>query len=107
MGFYYGDAWDGICEWVDGIGWVDPNEDREEERKWNFYRVTYEWHDSRLIPQGGCDYIMSTSEQEAINQWVEEHGSDYDSIWARLATEDELDKWTKEIEKWLDDLPFD
>ena len=50
---------------------------------------------------------MSTSEQEAVKQWVEEHGSDYDSIWARLATEDELDKWTEEIEKWVDDLPFD
>lgn len=30
MEFYYGDAWDGISEWVDGIGWIDPNEEREE-----------------------------------------------------------------------------
>ena len=27
MGFYYGDAWDGISEWVDGVGWVDPYDD--------------------------------------------------------------------------------
>lgn len=31
MGFYYGDAWDGVSEWEDGIGWVDTNEDEEEE----------------------------------------------------------------------------
>ena len=100
MGFYYGDAWDGICEWEDGIGWVEPAEPEQ------VYRITYEYHDSRLIPQGGWDYIMSTSEQEAVKQWVETH-EDYDSVWARPATYEEIKEWEKDIVKWVDDLPFD
>ena len=36
MGFYYGDAWDGICEWVDGIGWVDPNEEDVQDEENDF-----------------------------------------------------------------------
>ena len=31
MSFYYGNSWEGISEWVDGVGWVDPYEDDEED----------------------------------------------------------------------------
>ena len=103
MGFYYGDAWDGICEWVDGIGWVDPNEDREE-----LYAVTYEWHDSNLIPQGAVVYVTARSCNEAVEKWVKDH-PDNDYVWARLATaeeETEWDAWLEALDDYEDDLPF-